>query len=364
MCWAKLLTTFYVLFLAVGQVFSDDSENERIYDRAIRSTVIVNNIDSGLTASGVLIDKTLKLLVTNQHVVRGADRVDVIFPVFDVSRLNHSFTMGRNRMIVDRAFYLQYEPLSRILGYYVTGRIIAEDYENDLAIVSLESVPHEATEINIVRHCETMNEGDPVHILGHPDRLGLWRWTGGHFQGCDDDVVRVGTTTIAGNSGGPVLDAHGYLIGIHSRSDRHMSSFEIPAIRVVDLVSSLKAANVYSIENRTTSRINFTSWMASDDDPESFSVEPETHLTLWNYFQPTPEIRFDYDMTKNTRWKRCRLESYRRHIVPDDASNRLTRRLDARKYHFVYIPDTLEIEVRDSEHEDPKQAPVCWQDPG
>ena len=68
-------------------------------------------------------------------------------------------------MIVDRMFYSQYEPLLRILGYHMSGRIIAEDRENDLAIINLDRVPHDASEINTFRYCETMNEGDPVHIL-------------------------------------------------------------------------------------------------------------------------------------------------------------------------------------------------------
>ena len=138
-----------------------------------------------------------------------------------------------------------------------------------------------------------------------------------------------------------------------------MISLEIPAIRVVDLVSDLKEANVYSIENRTAHGLHFYSWMNPGEEPESFHVGPNEHRTMWNYFQLSPEIAFDYDMTEETQWNRCRLESYRRPIIPDDASNRLTRRLDARKYHFVYLPEKHEIAIRDSEHEDPTRAPAC-----
>ena len=118
--------------------------------------------------------------------------------------------------------------------------------------------------------------------------------------------MRIGTTTIEGNSGGPVLDSQGHLIGIHSRSDRHMISVEIPAIRVVDLVSDLKEANVYSIENRTAHGLHFYSWMNPGEEPESFHVGPNEHRTMWNYFQLSPEIAFDYDMTEETQWNRCR----------------------------------------------------------
>ena len=98
---ARMCGIVFLLFLTVYQSSADSAQNERIYDRAVRSTVMVINVEAGLTASGVLIDKTLRLLVTNQHVINGVDRVDVVSPCLTLPLSTQHRRMGdtpdRNR---------------------------------------------------------------------------------------------------------------------------------------------------------------------------------------------------------------------------------------------------------------------------
>lgn len=155
-----------------------DLSAQKIYDQAIHSVVWIlaasgNSMRS--SGSGVLIDKDRKFIVTNQHVIDNAEGVYVFFPYRDQN----------GRLEKDQDFYLNNVEWLVEERYATRGRVIAQNVENDLAIVQLDWLPSTAREIqhDFSRNVEeSMKRGDKVHILGNPGNR-LWNWTQGTFLG-------------------------------------------------------------------------------------------------------------------------------------------------------------------------------------
>ena len=198
----------------------------QVYDNAIRSVMwIVNpSISEG---SGVLIDKRFKFAVTNAHVTGTHNTIDVYFPAPDEN----------GELIKDRNFYLTSSSVLKRLGYYTKGRVVAKNEETDLAIIKLDGLPETAREIDWNFTTPTTNPGDLVYILGNPGGQELWRWTLGEFLKDHGDFLHIQSDVFSGNSGGPVLNKQGILVGIVARSDRHMNALAIPVRDINQLLS-------------------------------------------------------------------------------------------------------------------------------
>ncbi len=146
--------------------------------------------------SGFIIDKE-GYIVTNYHVVAGAERVDIIF-------------LNRSR----RA--------AKIIGY---------DKLTDIAL--LKSKPQkpelenstESYEYVQFGNSETVNPGDWVVAIGNPfgfkhtATVGIISATNRHMEEAGEQIIdylQVDASINTGNSGGPLFDTHGNVIGINT----------------------------------------------------------------------------------------------------------------------------------------------------
>ena len=198
----------------------------QVYEKAIRSVMWIVNTDIG-EGSGVLINKQFKLAVTNAHVTDKQNTIDVYFPAPD----------EKGELIKDRSFYMASSSVLKRLGYYTKGHVVARNEETDLAIIKLDGLPETAREIDWDFTTPTTNAGDLVYILGNPGGQELWRWTLGEFLNDHGDFLHLQSDVFGGNSGGPVLNKQGILIGIVARSDRHMNALAIPIRGINRLLS-------------------------------------------------------------------------------------------------------------------------------
>ena len=199
---------------------------DQVYNNAVRAVMWIVNPGIG-EGSGVLIDKSFKLAVTNAHVTGKQNTIDVYFPAPD----------EKGELIRDRNFYLTSSGVLKRLGYYTKGYIVARDEETDLAIIRLEGLPETAREIDWSFTTPATNSGDIVYILGNPGEQELWRWTLGEYLKDHGNFLHLQSDVFGGNSGGPVLNKQGTLIGIVARSDRHMNALAIPTRYINRLLS-------------------------------------------------------------------------------------------------------------------------------
>lgn len=166
---------------------------QQIYDRAINSVLWMGTADRA--GSGVLIDKERQLAVTNAHVTDHAEWVDVFFPKRD----------RNGNLIKDPDYYLRNMRWLESLGYVTQGRVIAENFGSDLAIIQLDRLPPTASEIahDFGLQIEaSMDRGDKVHILGNPGNR-MWNWTQGSFVRDRRSWLQMEGDIEGGNSGGP-----------------------------------------------------------------------------------------------------------------------------------------------------------------
>jgi len=167
--------------------------------------------------SGFVIDKTGRI-VTNYHVVDGADEVTVTFQD----------------------------------GKEVKGKVIGTDQPTDLALIKVDTDPADLHPVTFA-DSDKVRVGDPVVAIGSPFGLGD-TVTAGIVSaehrvlgvGRYDDFLQIDAAINRGNSGGPTFDLQGQVIGvnslIHSPSGGNVGiGFAIPSNEVKEIVADLEA---------------------------------------------------------------------------------------------------------------------------
>lgn len=96
------------------------------------------------------------------------------------------------------------------------GSILAYDEVADLAILSCDSKA--SVEPLTVGDSETVRQGDKIYVVGYP--LGLANTlsdgivSSRYLDEYDNDILQVTAAISEGNSGGPLLDANGHVVGV------------------------------------------------------------------------------------------------------------------------------------------------------
>ncbi|MDE0555983.1 MAG: serine protease [Candidatus Poribacteria bacterium] len=282
-----------------------DLPAQEIYDQAIDSVVWIHAGE--FTGSGVLIDRKRKLIVTNQHVIESTIWVDVFFPYKQNGSVNKRINFyERNKALLQRERYL------------TKGKVIKQNVINDLAIVQLVQMPTTAREIkhDFSKNVEdSMSQGDIVHILGNPGER-LWNYTQGTFkQAWTDclpgDCLEIEGDAEAGNSGGPVLNGRGMLIGILTAGTDETVTIAAPMRNIKTLLNTVPVnlspisaptypKQVFKIINRTGVNVPYEIQWSQSDSWESKSLETgfiSTHTSDGqNISSGYPKIRFDISL--------------------------------------------------------------------
>lgn len=139
-------------------------------------------------------------IVTNAHVVGRAERVEIVLPD-------------------ERA---------------VAGRVVARAPERDLALVAIDA----PTQAPAVRDPATLRAGELVIAVGHPFGVRDAVATGmayGPVGARSRRFVRAGVRLAPGNSGGPLADARGRVVGINAMVVAGGMALAVPIDEVVHL---------------------------------------------------------------------------------------------------------------------------------
>ena len=101
--------------------------------------------------------------------------------------------------------------------------VTAFDVENDLVVLKISG---EGTPLPL-GDSDLVHKGEPVVAVGYPD--GKYKVTAGNVHGIQNSDKLLGTTAEIsdGNSGGPLLNGKGEVIGINTRSGKY--SFAVPS---------------------------------------------------------------------------------------------------------------------------------------
>ena len=172
--------------------------------------------------SGVIIS-TSGYILTNSHVVEGNNNLEAI--------LNYNYYLD------------EYE------DHVHSIEIIKQDKIRDLALIKINKPKTLLRPIKISRKVPAI--GSQVHAIGHPDSE-FWSYTTGYISQIrsdyewtyDDDedhvanVYQTQTPIAGGNSGGPLLNNHGNLVGINTFGDtkNNFQNFSIAVDEIIDFL--------------------------------------------------------------------------------------------------------------------------------
>ena len=185
------------------------------------------------------------------------------------------------------------------LGYATRGRVIAENFRSDLAIIQLDRLPPIASEIAHDFNAQlaaSMKRGDKVHILGNPGNR-MWNWTQGSFVRDRGSWLQMEGDAEGGNSGGPVLNAQGLLIGILSIGTDETGAGAVPARDVKALLDNVFPRHTFEIKNTTPFTVVYQIKWSENDAWQRHSLRSNRGLFHWwsgnNVPWGYPKIRFD-----------------------------------------------------------------------
>jgi tetratricopeptide (TPR) repeat protein len=242
------LALFVPLLSLAGAARADEEASKKIYPQTLRGTVWVRCIAGReeWSGSGWVVDRERKMIVTNHHVVDGADRVFVYFPVYQ-----------DDQVIPDRNYYL--EKADRYLG-----RVLDSESKRDLAVIELDMLPRGVSELKLA--AKSPMTASTVHTVGNPGGPvaegmtpdPLWKYTRGevssvyrrkfvlsqHGQAIDATVVQTTQPINPGDSGGPVVNDRGEVVAVTTafREGGNLLSY---AIDVTEVKAFLEEAFKY-----------------------------------------------------------------------------------------------------------------------
>jgi hypothetical protein len=232
----------------------------KVYRQAVPSVAWVHSTrDRGLaTGSGSLIDRDRRLVLTNYHVVEDNPRARVFFPV-----------VRDGQPVSERKYYLD-----RADRLATRGRVVAVDKQADLALIQIDRVPANAKGIPLA--AASPGPGESVHAIGNTGKSGaLWGYVKGTVRQVyrkkwkadlgdrvltfEARVIETDSPTNPGDSGGPLLNDQGDLVGVTqggALNAQLLSTFvdvsEVKQLLARDEVRRIKADRPAAADKRTT----------------------------------------------------------------------------------------------------------------
>ncbi|HEY4484753.1 MAG TPA: serine protease [Nitrospiria bacterium] len=211
--WARISIGALAGFAALALAATADAETPKdIYRQAGPGVVLILASDDGRAGSGGTgsIVRGDGLVITNAHVVINKET---------------------NRPYRRLSLFLKPERVTgnmdKDLLFRIEAKLAAYDESLDLALLRMEKPPAGLTIVPL-GDPEEISIGEPVIAIGHPETGGLWTLTTGtisaefeNFNGIKGkDVFQTEASLNRGNSGGPLLDSRGEMVGVNTSISR------------------------------------------------------------------------------------------------------------------------------------------------
>lgn len=241
---ANLSSEVNYLQSVLGQLYINQTVNltaVRIYNETMFSVVLVENQQigpTGVEGTGFVYDASGEI-VTNNHVVENAATVTVTF--FD--------------------------------GSTEQATIVGTDVYSDLALIKVNSLPAQSQPLRgRIRNSTSLMVGEPVFAIGNPFGLSSSMTSGivsqlGRVLKLSDlgvpppqgnysiaDVIQFDAAVNPGNSGGPLLDDSGRVIGVTfaiETGNTNISAFigiayAVPSVLILRVIPALESTGHYN----------------------------------------------------------------------------------------------------------------------
>jgi hypothetical protein len=245
--------------------------NANVLQRALSGVVLLlNKKPDGKMVYGAGVLLPNGMAVTNLHVVDGSNNLSAL--LFDGARTSYSpLDGGLARYIFENENKL------------VAVRLLRTDKTLDLALIRIEANTDEYYKIPFRK--SRIAQGETVMALGHPQEA-VWSFTTGVVSALHSGMVQTDAAINTGNSGGPLIDEQGELVGINT-SRLFGTAQGISFARPVEIVQSLVEKNdgratPLGLDRRTPEQANQTCWRALELGSPNFHecIDGVSELTL------------------------------------------------------------------------------------
>jgi S1-C subfamily serine protease len=188
-------------------------EPDEAYTKALGSTLYITSIDRDWNIShgtGVVVNARLGYIATAYHVIGEHNRVCAVLPAFDKD----------GSLITNTGTYSQCNDASMCV-------VVAADPKRDLAIIRFKTPRQGLRAMPLAAH--HARPGQSVFIIGNDPEQSLWHFASGSVrqvhnsayrfengQQISTRVMETSTSINPGDSGGPLFNASGELLGINS----------------------------------------------------------------------------------------------------------------------------------------------------
>lgn len=283
-----------------------------IYKKTLAGTVWVV-VPTGPTTfdigTGWVADRARKLVVTSYHHVGTREKSRLLFPSYDGKRL-----------VAERDHYMK-----RVAtGDSIAGTLLDVDPKRDLALIEVDSLPDGTAELTLAK--ESPEPGDRLHAIGNPkESQGQWLYITGTvrqvyrkretIRGSVGLAVELDARAIEsqlainpGDSGGPVVDDRGHLVGL-STSFRQQAPTLASCVSVEEIRAFLKEYD-QTRAAKTAEELNARGVRSFD---RGLWARAEADFTASLKLEPKKAVAF-----RNRAWTHLRRENYRKAI--DDFS--------------------------------------------
>jgi S1-C subfamily serine protease len=263
--------------LALAQEKADKpekGEGAAVYKKAVPSVVWIHSTRSaGLaTGSGSLVDADRRLVLTNYHVVLDNPAAKVFFP-----------HIRDGQPVAEKDYYRD-----RAKRLAIDARVIAVDKKADLAVLRLDAIPEGTPAIALATG--SPDPGETVHSIGSAGKSdALFGYVKGSVRQVykkewraemsprkvatfEAKVVETDSATNPGDSGGPLLNSQGELVGVTqggALNAQLVSTFidvsEVKQLLATRAVKEVKAEKPVAKKERATP--------AASDEAKLFSAD-------------------------------------------------------------------------------------------
>ena len=159
----------------VVEIHSDEMEGKINNDRTFGAGVIVNIFKDGC------------LILTSRHVIDAVSNYQ-----------------NENQIVV----------ISLQDGQQAIAKIVGMHNKLDLSLLWIRKTIDNLKFLQPIRNYNTIKAGESVYVIGHPEGLAYSISNGLVSQKRNEELIQISAPVSPGNSGGPVYDENGNLIGI------------------------------------------------------------------------------------------------------------------------------------------------------
>ncbi len=265
---------FLVVLIFTTPLFAQIQMNyKEIYKHSAPSVVLLFGVSGKVGSSGTgSIIKEDGTIITNAHVVINPANhkpFDALYAFLKPKRVN-----GKN---------------ANDLKHRYKAHVLKFDEAMDLAVVKIENPPADLP-VMVVADTSEITPGEPTVAIGHPEQGSRWSLTTGAISSQIDDfngikgkhVFQMETAVNRGNSGGPLLDYRGYLIGVNSMIARESKD----GLAIVGINFAIKADAVVDWMARNGFYISIAN--NSGQEVETYVEQPKMAQKAEPQYKPQP----------------------------------------------------------------------------